>query len=213
MALTLKLRGKILLVMLLLAVVPLVLSLFYLSGYTREQIRSSMIQYASKAGNFVERSSQATQRELTNYIRLFSSTSDLVNAVYYASLTADVEQVRDALAQIRELGLTEVDSAELHPLLSAAIETGETQAAMTNYLGQLSVLVVTPITLQEQVVGYLMGASLLDDEFALQIAELSGVELALISRDQIVGASHPGFRRGGLLQEHAASFGGGAQRQ
>ena len=224
MALTLKLRGKILLVMLLLAVVPLILSLFYLSGFTKDQIRSSMVEYASKASNFVERSSAATQRELTNYIRLFSSTSDLVNAVYYASLTEDVEQVRGALAQIREqylidilevrdptgapmirtfgegVGLEESETTDLHPLLAQAVETGETQAGMTNYLGKLSVLVVTPIKLQEQVVGYLMGASLLDDEFAQQIAELSGVELAFISDGQIAGTSHAGFHRDGLVQ-------------
>ncbi len=51
-----KLRGKILLVLLLVAVVPLLVSLVFLSGFSKDQIRSSMEQFAEKSSNFVERS-------------------------------------------------------------------------------------------------------------------------------------------------------------
>ena len=97
-----KLRGKILLVLLLVAVVPLLGSLVFLSGFTKDQIRSSMVQFAEKSSNFVERSTALSQEELSNYLRLLSNSSDLVNALYYASLTQDIEQLRDQVKTVHE---------------------------------------------------------------------------------------------------------------
>ena len=85
--LNMKLRGKTLLVLLLVAVVPLLASLVFLSNFSKNQIQNSMTQFAEKSSNFVERSTISSQRELANYMGLLSSSSDLVNALYYASLT------------------------------------------------------------------------------------------------------------------------------
>ena len=59
-----KLRGKTLFVLLLVAVVPLVVSLTFLSNFTKDQIRTSMVQFAEKSSNFVERSTDSRQQEL-----------------------------------------------------------------------------------------------------------------------------------------------------
>ncbi|PLX90463.1 MAG: hypothetical protein C0614_00550 [Desulfuromonas sp.] len=222
MAFSIKIQGKILLVMLLLSVIPLVISLWYLSSFTRDQIRSGMVQYTDKAANFVELSNQSTKRELSNYLSLFSATSDLVNAVYYANLTGDVDQVIDFLTNNQaqyDLDVIEVRNPQAdmlhrvvkegldlqgnevsqHALLQSVIETGEVDATLSNYLGKLMILVVSPIKLQDQVVGYLLGARLLDDSYATELKELSGVEVAFLGQGNVLGASHQGFRNTALL--------------
>lgn len=224
MIFSLKLRGKIMLVMLLLSVVPLIVSLFYLSSFTQDQIRASMTQYAAKAANFVELSNQTTQHELSNYLTLFSGTSDLVNAVYYANLTGDSEQVVDfltknqaqydfdvmevlnpegnLLSRVAREGLQLGDQPPLeNRLVRQAMEQLELQADLSTYLGKLTILAVSPIKLQEQIVGYLLGASLLDDAYAESLQQLSGVEVAFFSGDMVLGASHSGFRAPGLVRD------------
>ncbi|MDT8440166.1 MAG: methyl-accepting chemotaxis protein [Desulfuromonadales bacterium] len=222
---SLKLRGKLLLIMLLLAAVPLIASLLYLSNFTQDQIRSGMAQYAAKSSAFVEQSNRNTRDELVNYLALFSGTSDLVNAVYYANLTGDPEQVVDFLAKSQaryDLDIMEVrdpqgevlaratredlqlaEESNQTPLLETAIETGEPQSELTSYLDKLTILVIAPIRLQDQVVGYLLGASLLDDIFANDLKQLTGVEVAFLTGEKVLGASHPGFRDPTLLQKLA----------
>lgn len=215
--LSLKLRGKTLLVLLLVAVVPLLVCLVFLSNFTKDQIRTSMVQFAEKSSNFVQRSTANSQQELSNYLRLLGGSSDVVNALYYASLTQDVEQLHELIADVLQqydMDLLEVLSADGkpllrinnddrpvaedqdldHPLLVAARESGETRAGLTSYQGQLSILVTTPVKLQDNIVGFLAGAYLLDDNFATRIKEMGGVEVAFSGNQGVVGASHPDFK-------------------
>ncbi len=221
--LNLKLRGKTLLVLLLVAVVPLVISLIFLSNFTKDQIRSSMVQFAEKSSNFVERSIINRQLELSNYLRLLGNSSDVVNALYYASLTQDVEQLKELVeqahtqydmdileilnadgesvlrVQAEDLSLPEEPETE-HPFLVAARLEKNAQAGLSSYLGQLSILVVTPVSLQDNIVGFLVGAYVLDDYFAARIKEMGGVEVAFLSGTGVVGASNPDFRTVDLSQ-------------
>ena len=155
--LNMKLRGKTLLVMLLVAVVPLLFSMIFLSNFTKDQIRTSMTQFAEKSSNFVARSTASSQQELSNYLRLLSNSSDIVNALYYASLTGDIDQLREpieadreqygmdilevlgadgaSLFRVQNVGLTLPEQPETEqPLLIDAREKGETQAGLTTYL-------------------------------------------------------------------------------
>lgn len=215
--LNMKLRGKTLLVLLLVAVVPLLISLIFLSGFTKDQIRSSMVQFAERSSNFVERSTTSSQLELLNYMQLLSSSSDLVNALYYASLTQDIEQLQGLINTVHDqydmnilevfgtdgssvlmvhdeaLNLPEVSETE-HPFLAKARETGETQAGLSSYLGHLTIIVATPVKLQEDIVGFMTGAYLLDDKFARRVKEMGGVEVAFLGDQGVSGASHPDFR-------------------
>jgi len=219
-----KLRGKTLLVLLLVAVVPLVVSLVFLSSFTKDQIQTSMTQFAEKSSNFVERSTINRQNELMNYMGLLSSSSDLVNALYYASLTQDIEQLRTLIQAVHDqyemdilevldtagqpilriatdgLDLPEGPEAE-HPFIVQVKETNASQAGITSYLGKLTILVTTPVILQDNVVGYLVGAYLLDDHFARRIKEMGGVEVAFLGQQGVVGASHADFKNlGNSLQ-------------
>lgn len=220
--LNMKLRGKTLLVLLLVAVVPLVVSLIFLAGFTKNQIRASMVKVAEHSSQYVTRSTAGSQRELANYLKLLSNSSDMVNAVYYATLTEDADQLQELMISLHEqydMNLLEAISAEGkslarvqteglglakehelgHPVLRAARETGEPQGALTSYLGKLSILVVAPIRLQENVIGYLVAAYLLDDAYASRIKEISGAEIAFLGEEGVVGASHPDLRS--LTQE------------
>jgi len=216
--LSMKLRGKTLLVLLLVAVVPLLVSLVFLSNFTKDQIRSSMVQFAEKSSNFVARSTTSSQHELSNYLRLLSSSSDMVNALYYASLTQDVAQLHELVEMVQyqyDMDILEVldadgssvlrvrvdediplpDESETRPpLLVESLGKGEAKAGLSSYLGHLTILSVTPVKLQENIVGFLVGAYLLDDEFAYRVKEMGGVEVAFLGEQGVVGASHPDFQ-------------------
>ncbi len=220
-----KLRGKLLLVLLLVAVVPLLISLVFLSGFTKDQIRSNMVRFAEKSTNFVERTTTSSQQELTNYLRLLSSSSDMVNALYYASLTQDVDQLYTLIEAVHKQydmdilevlaadgslllranneGLVLPEEAETdNPLIVSTQQTGEAHAGLSSYLGKLTILAVTPVRLQDNVVGYLVGSNLLDDSFAGQVKEMAGVEVAFLGKQGVVGASNPGFRGLSLTQQN-----------
>ena len=214
---SMKLRGKTLLILLLVAVVPLLVCLVFLSNFTKDQIRSSMIQVAEKSNNFVERSTAYSQQELSNYLRLLSNSSDMVNALYYASLTQDKAQLQELVETIQyqyDMDIMEVlasdgtsllrvrvdedrplpDAADISPaLLKEALLKGKLQAGLSSYLGQLTIFVAAPVRLQENIVGYLIGAYLLDDEFASRVKDMGGVEVAFLGAEGVVGASHPDF--------------------
>jgi len=230
--LKMKLRGKTMLVLLLVAVVPLLVSLVFLSNFTKEQIRGSMVQFAEKSSNFVQRSTASSQQELSNYLRLLSNSSDIVNALYYASLTQDVAQLEDLIKDVHqqyEMDILEIlgadgasilriqnedltladETEQKHPMLVAVEETGEPQSGLTSYRGKLTILVATPVRLQENIVGYLVGAYLLDDHFAARIKEMGGVEVAFVGKQGAVGASHPDFRTVNFAQDDSEIILGG----
>jgi methyl-accepting chemotaxis protein len=141
----------------------------------------------------------------------------MVNALYYASLTQDTVQLRELLAAVHQqynmdiletfdkdgasltrvfangLRMTEDDEA-VTQLIAASQESGELTAGLADYLGNLSILVVSPVRLQNNLIGYLAGAYLLDDEFAGRIKEMGGVEVAFWGGQGVVGASHQDFR-------------------
>jgi methyl-accepting chemotaxis protein len=230
--LKMKLRGKTLLVLMLVAVAPLFVSLIFLSNFTKDQIRTSMVQFADKSSNFVEQSTTIRQHELANYLRLLGESSDLINALYYSSLTQDVDQLHElgekthqqynldifellgadgsSLLRVRvdeDIPLSE--ETETAPLVAAAQQTGFPQAGISSYLGQLTILAVTPVKLQNNVIGYLVGAYLLDDIFAEQVKEMGGVEVAFRRGQSVAGASHPDFYNIDFsLQEEEILLGG-----
>ncbi len=51
---------------------------------------------------------------------------------------------------------------------------------MLPYRGQMGNLAVAPVRFQDQVIGYLVVINLLDDQYAKQLRDLSGVEVAFL---------------------------------
>ena len=213
------LRWKTLTVMLLVAILPLIVSMMILSGVAQSQLRSSLIQVAEKSKNFVDLSASGTQREMSNSVNLLGTTADLINAVYFTTLTQDPDQLveylegaRDqykfsalevldpqgnslARAQAKDSGLVERKPGEAVDPAVAKLLQANTRAGMLPYGGQMGNLAASPIQFQGQTIGYLLGAILLDDAYASKLRDLSGVEVAFLGPKGVVGASHPDLRK------------------
>ena len=229
---SMKLRGKTMLIMLLVGVVPLLTSLIFLANFTQDQIRQSMVQFAEKSSNFVARSTDSSQKELSNYLRLLSHSSDIVNALYYASLTQDLEQLKEPIQRIQEqykMDIIEVlaaDGSSLfraqnkglklsessdgdNPILAKAQETKSMQGGLSTYFGKLTIMVASPVRLQDNIVGFLVGAYLLDDQFAKYIKQMGGVEVAFLGPQGAVGASHQDFHNTAISDDDNEIYLGG----
>ncbi|MHB8709406.1 MAG: methyl-accepting chemotaxis protein, partial [Desulfuromonadales bacterium] len=212
----LNLRWKTLIVMLLVAVLPLVVSMMILSGFTQKQLRASLMQVAEKSKNFVDLNTAGTRREMTSTVTVLSTAVDLINAVHFTTLTQNSSQLDEYLEAVREqynytavevldpqgkslasarskaAGLNEAGEMA-DPALTGLMQA-DARGGMLPYRGKMGNLAVAPVRFQEQVIGYLIAISLLDDQYARHLRELSGVEVAFLGPDGVVGASHPGLR-------------------
>ena len=163
------LRWKILLVLTGLSIVPLVAALFFVSGLTERLIRRDMLQMAEKTGNFVERSTTATQEKIANYLGLLSGNTDLVNTVYNASTSGETGQLQDLarnacrdyhfdlLEILRPDGSLLLRTRPDGPVAGPAPATsdpvirrslaGEAASALTSVRGRIAVVVATPVKL------------------------------------------------------------------
>jgi len=217
----LNLRRKTMLVMLVVAVLPLVISMLILSSFTQKQLRASLLQVAEKSKNFVDLNTAGTQREMVNTASVLSATTDLINAVYFTTLTQDPAQLEEYLQTAREqyqYDALEVIDAQGKSIgfaqgkngaLTTAAADGDlsklmqadARGGMSPYRGQMGNLAVAPVRFQDQVIGYLVVINLLDDDYARQLGELSGVEVAFLAPKGVVGASHPGLHDIDLSQD------------
>jgi len=211
----LNLRWKTLVVMLLVAVLPLIISMTILSGFTQKQLRASMLQVAEKSKNFVDLNTAGTQREMINTAAVLSASTDLVNAVYFTTLTQDPSQLTEYLQTARQQHQYEVlevidpqgtslalAQAKGGGLTSGTADSGltklmqpEARGGMLPYRGQMGNLAMAPVRFQDQVIGYLVVVNLLGDQYAKQLRDMSGVEVAFIGPKGVVGASHPDMRQ------------------
>jgi len=213
------LRWKTLIIMLLVALLPLIVSMMILSGVAQNQLRSSLVQVAEKAKSFVDLSAAGTQREMSNSVSLLGTTADLINAVYFTTLTQDPAQLSEYLetarsqyrlsalevldnqgktlarAQGKDSGLAEPKPGEAADPAVVKLMQGSTKGGMLPYAGQMGNLALTPVQFQGQTIGYLVAVKLLDDDYAKQLRELSGVEVAFLGPKGVVGASHPDLRK------------------
>ena len=122
---SLNLRWKILLPLLGLSVVPLVVSLFFLSALIDRQLDKGLRDRASGVVTVATKHIEVSQRELMNFSQFLSRNTDLVNAIYYASLTGDTEQVKRVVEGIQKgihLDLTLVLDKSGKVLLQAEAE-------------------------------------------------------------------------------------------
>jgi methyl-accepting chemotaxis protein len=209
---SLKLRWKILLALVALSVFPLIITLYILSGLTVKEVERSMDARLRQAASFAERSMVYSQREVVNTIKLMSRNADMVNAVHDASLTGDFLRLEDVIRESREIfnfDLVEVRdkegnvflripaeeknaviaSGKEHSVIAAVME-GEALNAVEPFDGRLAIVAASPVRLQQEQIGYLVGVSFLNDVFAARIKSLSGAEAAFFDESGIIAATH-----------------------
>jgi len=208
---TLNLRWKILLSLVGLSFVSLCGTLIFFSNLSERELDKSMAQRVDQVANFVDQTIDFKEKEITNYIKLMSSNVDLVNAVYYASLTDDSTQLANVIAAAQavfDLDLIQVldqdgkimirnlaeglDVAQMsgkdHSLLAAGL-AGEVSHGVTVFDDQLSITTVAPISLQNSQIGIMVGVDFLDDLFAAEIQAISGARIAFYDNSKVISAS------------------------
>ncbi len=208
---TLNLRWKILISLVGLSFISLCGTLIFFSSLSEKELDKGMAQRVDQVANFVDQTIDFKEKEITNYIKLMSSNVDLVNAVYYASLTEDSTQlanVIEAAQAVFELDLIQVvdqdgnimirnlaegleiaqSSGKDHPLLASGI-AGEVRQGVTVFDEQLSITTVAPIRLQDSQIGIMVGVDFLDDLFAAEIQAISGANIAFYDNTKVISAS------------------------
>ena len=209
----LNLRWKILISLVGLSFISLCGTLIFFSNLSEKELDKSMAQRVDQVVNFVDQTIEFKETEITNYIKLMSSNVDLVNAVYYASLTEDSTQlanVIEAAQSVFDLDLIEVfdqtgntmirnlaadvevgqASGTEHPLLAKSL-VGEFTSGVTIIDKRLSITTVAPISLQDSQIGIMVGVIFLDDFFASEIQAISGAKIAFYDNKQVISSSAP----------------------
>ncbi len=212
----LSLRWKILVALLGLAVIPLAGTLFFVSRLSEGQIEKDMKKRVVQVSGFVEQSTTYSQREKANYLQLLAGNADVVNAIYYATLTGDSAQLRDALGDTHKLfnfDVVEVldktgrrllrnaqdpglkaTSGKDHPVIEASLE-GDAFYDIAHFDGKLGIVAATPVKLRSDIVGHLVGVTFLDEHMAGQIKALSRADIAFYDKSGIFASTHEGLAK------------------
>jgi len=209
------LRFKILGALLILSVVPVIATMVVIMWNLEQQLSQNVKENTDKIASFVEATTTRSQVEKGNYLELMASNTNIVNAVYYATLTGDSEQMSGILIDIREQldfdilevldpagnllirsteteGLDPQDPAE-HIVVQGSLE-GELTYDIDYYHGKLGVIAATPVRLQSDIVGHLVGVSILDSGLANSIKALTGAEIAFFDASGTFAATNDTFK-------------------
>ena len=223
----LNLRRKILTALLSLALVPLIITLVVLSTMVERQMTQEVEKRGDQVMVYVKKSIEVSTREISSFVTFFSRNTDLVNAVYYAALTGDSDQIKrisdEAIKESRADLLVILDKSG-QPIFEGRRSEGGGAASiafldipavktalggtMTEGIGlfgdQLVLLSAAPIRLQQEQIGLAVGAIYLNDAFAQPLQKESGVEVAFFHNQKLVGTSNPDFNKanlGAILEE------------
>lgn len=217
----LNLRRKILTVLLSLALVPLIITLVVLTTMVERQMTHEIEKRGNQVMVYVKKSIEVSTREISSFVTFFSRNTDLVNAVYYAALTGDSEQIKrisdEAIKESRADLLVILDKSG-KPLFEGRRSAGE-EAVNTAFLespavktalagttaegiglfgDQLVLLSAAPIRLQQEQIGLAVAAIYLDDAFARPLQKESDAEVAFYHDKKLVGTSNPDFKKANL---------------
>ncbi|PLY11933.1 MAG: hypothetical protein C0624_01240 [Desulfuromonas sp.] len=205
------LRFKILGALLLLSVVPVIATMVVISWSLDNQLSENVRESTAKIASFVESTMTLSQVEKGNYLELMASNTNIVNAVYYATLTGDAEQMSSILLDIRKqldfdllevldpngnllIRSTELEGLKLedpkeHIVVQGSLE-GELTYDIDYYHDKLGVIAAVPVRLQSDIVGHMVGTKILDSAMANSIRALTGAEIAFFDTNGIFASSH-----------------------
>lgn len=219
----LNLRWKILTALLSLALVPLIISLVVLSTMVERQMSHEVEKRGDQVMVYIKKNIEVSSREISSFVTFFSRNTDLVNAVYYADLTGDSEQIKkiadEAIKASRADLLLVLDksgqlifeakkSAGAGSVNAAFLASPEVENALAGtivkgigFFGeQLVLLCATPILLQQEQIGIAVAATYLDDAFAQTLQQESGAEVAFYQGDKLVGTSHADLKKANIAE-------------
>ncbi len=210
---TISLRIKILGALLALSIIPIIAIMLIIMVNLDEQLADNVKESTAKIASFVEATTTRSQIEKGNYLELMASNTNIINAVYYATLTGDADQLDGILADVRKrlrlhfdlvevldpagtllFRSTDLDDLELKAPSDYVVVQGSLEGDLTYdidyYHGKLAVIAAIPVRLQSDVVGHLVGVTVLDDHVANSIKALSGAEIAFYSQNGVIASTH-----------------------
>ncbi|RME54067.1 MAG: hypothetical protein D6790_17135, partial [Caldilineae bacterium] len=202
-------RGKTLLAMLLIALLPLAGSFLYLSKISNDRLKTELKTRIDTIANFVQRTTSLAQQQVANDLALLARNDSLKSALAAgdpalvqadAGLLADLQKRmqidlfelldRDGNTLYRNLlgAGWPASSGSEHPVIEASLE-GEATYEIGLFDGHLGIVAATPVYSAGRIVGHLVGVSYFDEGFARRIASLSNTEVAFFDTSGIYTAT------------------------
>lgn len=214
-----KLRAKILISLIGLAVIPLALALTILHSETENLIDGNLHSRLEETARFVVETMEDSRRETRNYTQILSRDADLINSVVYADSPDEILELGTALddaINVFNLDLVQVVNAEgkilrrlsaesfaqlpLTPavessLFRSLLEQKESTeiSGITTLEGYPAIVAVSPIRFHRRNLAYLMGVTFLDRNYAERIQSQSGAGVTFYTTAGKVFASGEGL--------------------
>lgn len=211
---SLKLRWKILAALIGLSLIPLAVSLYIVSGVATRQIEKDLQLRLETVQNIIDRNTANAQKEKGNYAKLLASNAAFVDAVQGALRTRNTSLITEQLADAHRLfnfdlveilddtgnlllrhgaDIPKVQGEELHPAIQASM-VGEPFEIIDRFDGRLAIVATSPIIEREQIIGHLVGVTLLDDQYLHQnfgghLKSFTGVQIGFFDGDRVVAAA------------------------
>ncbi|WP_291316127.1 methyl-accepting chemotaxis protein [Desulfuromonas sp.] len=208
------LRWKILLPLVILSVIPVAATLLIVSYLSNQQMEGAMERRTNDVANFVERTTTYAQLEQGNYIQLLAVKEGVSEAVREAAdtgLTAPLQGVADEAHKRYNFDLLEVLDREGkimlrslpgndlpqvsgidHPVVEASLE-GDFYFEVGEFDTRFSIVAATPVYLDDETVGHLVGVTFLDEGFANKVKSGSGAEIAFFDGSGVIASTVAGL--------------------
>jgi len=216
-----KLRSKILLALVAVAVVPLVASLWFAGGMATGELEHQIDNQLRHQAIFLQQTTTNTSAENLNYVRLLAQHPLLINAIYSADLSGDTSQLHSVIAGLDDLPFDQVQvldpagkvvyraflgheeipqiSGVEHTVIEASLE-GEPYAEVSPFDNRMAVVAAAPISLGGEPLGHLVGVMFFDEQMAAKLRTLTGMEVAFYDDRGIFTATAPDLAKIDLKQ-------------
>jgi len=215
---SLKLRQKILFALFGLAVVPMAVTLGIISFLNQHQLQQDIQARATRAINFIEKSTAFSEKEKSQYLHLIAQNPMLIEAVAKPDSTGNLDprllkSLKEAQTAFNFDRLEILDPAshllytplgqdskpismnEATALIKgaapviAASRKGETSSELIPLQGMAAIVTASPVRSNDTLLGVLVGITFFDNHYVGRIKGLSGTEFAFYDQQRIFSAT------------------------
>lgn len=215
-----KIRTKILLSLLLVAVVPLVIALGIAVQMAGREVENEVRLRQKRTANFVEQSITNMSNDSLNVLRLMADNPALGDALAaggrnggpslaelahsYEEFRYDVIVLLDAKGTVLQrtvFGGVELPptSGVTHPVIEAALE-GDAYAESGEFDGRMAITAATPVKLHGRTVGHLVGVMLFDKGLAERVKSLAGMDVGFFNGSRVFVTTHDDLKQVALAE-------------
>ncbi len=206
-----KLRSKILLALVSVSVIPLVLSLWVVGGMVISELEVQMQQRSQDSANFIAQTTAAISSENLVLVRMLAGDYNTVSAAYSDEVSGGNSQLVSEFADREDLPFSQIQvlnekgqrfyrvffngnqelpatSGVEHPVIEASME-GEAYAESGLFDGRMAITAAAPIRMYGGTIGYLVGVTYFDINFAERLKAISHMEIAFFDESGIFAST------------------------